>query len=102
RPRRQRTAPDHRRLAAQTRRDRVTAARRTNALQTVRDGALPVAVAAAGADAGSDVSLLSLLTSPVSSMNPHSRHIVAFVITSPVCIVRNRESWGRNEVRTGE
>ena len=52
--------------------------------------------------AGSVVRRRSLLTSPTISIKPQSRHISAFVMTSPVCSVMNFESWGRNDRRTAE
>jgi hypothetical protein len=36
------------------------------------------------------------------SITPHWRHIIALVMTSPVWSVRNFESFGRNDMRTGE
>jgi hypothetical protein len=51
---------------------------------------------------GSLVSRRSLLMSPTISTAPQLRHIVAFVITSPVSSVRNFDSWGRNDVRMPE
>src|SRR5947209_8259382 len=51
---------------------------------------------------GSVVNRRNLLTSPTISTSPHTRHMVALVITSPVSRVRNLDSWGRNEVRTAE
>src|SRR4029077_1390876 len=44
----------------------------------------------------------SLLTSPMISMTPQLRHIIALVMTSPVSSVRNFDSCGRNEVRAAE
>src|SRR5450759_5780704 len=51
---------------------------------------------------GSLVSRRSLFTSPTISITPQPRHIIAFVMTSPVSSVRNFVSCGRNEVRTAE
>src|SRR5262249_20712608 len=65
----------------------------------------PTAYFAAKLSVSGDGSLVrrrSLFTSPMISITPQLRHIIAFVITSPVSSVRNFDSCGRNEVRTAE